>query len=466
MLTQAQDHGPPAAAPAGERFDFAGLRRREFARLDARRHCYLDYTGSALYGASQVRAHMRLLRRGLFGNPHSESSTARASTAVIERARDAVLRFLDVDASSHVVCFCANASAAIKLVAESYAFGPRRQLLLTADNHNSVNGIREYARAAGAPLRILPVDAGLTLERPREALAECARDGAGLFAFPAQSNFSGVRHPLSLVGRARALGFDVLLDCAAFIPSHPLSLRDCPADFAALSFYKLFGYPTGLGALVMRREAMRKLRRPWFAGGTVRFASVGADLHSLQDDAGGFEDGTPDFLGVAALPAGFALLEEVGMDRLRGHVARLTQVLLDGLAGLRRRSGAPLVRIYGPGNGKARGGAVSFNVLDGHGRALPYAAVETAARRARISVRGGCFCNPGAAEAAFAVAPERLKQCLSRLAGEFTPRRLSACAGSEVGAIRASLGLANNDADVMRLLELVDGFRRSRDAWQ
>jgi selenocysteine lyase/cysteine desulfurase len=89
---------------------------------------------------------------------------------------------------------------------------------------------------------------------------------------------------------------------------------------------------------------------------------------------------------------------------------------------------------------------------------LPYATVEAAAREAGISVRGGCFCNPGAAEAAFGVEPERLKRCLTTLDGEFTPRRLSACAGTEVGAIRASLGLANNDDDVARLLELLVGF--------
>ena len=457
MLSHAT-HRVPDVASARE-FDFAALRRREFARLDAQHHCYLDYTGSALYGASQLRTHMRMLRAGVFGNPHSESGPARASTAIIEQARDAVLRFLDVDAASHVVCFCANASAAIKLVAESYAFGPRRQLLLSADNHNSVNGIREYARAAGATARVLPLDVELALDGPAERLASHARDGGGLFAFPAQSNFSGVRHPLALVKKARELGFGVLLDCAAFIPSHPLSLRDCPADFAALSFYKLFGYPTGLGALVMRREAMARLRRPWFAGGTVSFASVAADLHRLQDGAGGFEDGTPDFLGIAALPAGFALLEEVGMETLRAHVARMTGGLLDGLRGLRHGNGMPLVRIHGPGREKPRGGTVSFSVLDARGRALPHADIETAARRAGISVRGGCFCNPGAAEAAFGVAPLVLKRCLRGLGGGFTPERLSACAGTEVGAVRASLGLANNDRDVARLLELLDGLR-------
>ena len=460
MLTSALEWHPRTAALPDDAFDFAALRRREFARLDEQGHCYLDYTGSALYGASQLRAHARLLESGVFGNPHSESSTARASTRIIDQAREAVLRFLDVDATTHVVCFTANSSAAIKLVAESYPFGARRNLVLSADNHNSVNGIREYARTAGAAVRILPLDTALELHHPEQALRDAARDGPGLLAFPAQSNFSGVRHPLELVRQARALGYDVLLDTAAFAPSHPLSLRECPADFAVLSFYKLFGYPTGLGALVMRRDAMRKLRRPWFAGGTVSYASVQADVHRLQDGAEGFEDGTPDFLGIAALPAGFALLEQVGMARLHERVAALTADLLEHVQRLRHRDGTPLIKLYGPSGVAARGGVVTFNVLDPRGSPLPYARIEAAARDAGISVRGGCFCNPGASEAAFGVEPARLAQCLRTLDGTFTAQRLSACTGTEVGAIRASLGLANNSADVARLVELLAGFGR------
>src|SRR5437763_1812745 len=79
--------------------------------------------------------------------------------------------------SSHDVVFTANTTAAIKLVAESYPFGAEHACVLSIDNHNSVNGIREYARAAGAAIRY--VDLG------RGGLPPISK---GLFAFPAQSN--------------------------------------------------------------------------------------------------------------------------------------------------------------------------------------------------------------------------------------------------------------------------------------
>ncbi len=456
--------------------DFTALRAREFARLDAHGLAYLDYAATALYGASQLSAHHAALARGVFGNPHSESAPSRHSTAVIERTRRQVLAWFDVDESTHDVCFTANASAAIKLVAESYPFGPRAALVLSADNHNSINGVREYARRAGASVCVLPLDPELRLDDPEPRLVDQAAHGGGLFALPAQSNFSGVCHSLALVARARALGFDVLLDVAAFAAGHPLNLRACPADFAVLSFHKLFGYPTSVGALIARRDALARLRRPWFAGGTVAFASVGANLHRLHRDHEGFEDGTPDFLGVAALAPGFALLGEVGMPRLEAHVARLMRYLLDELVALRHANGAPLVRLYGPharrdphdphghlghlgpGGHLDRGGTVTFNLCDTRGEPIPYTAVEARARNSGVALRGGCFCNPGAAEVAFELDAAGLAACLRASGDEYSLTRLAACLGSAVGAVRLSLGLANNRADLERALAVVASF--------
>ena len=416
----------------------AELRTREFGRLDREGLAYLDYTGSALYAASQLKAHHELLSRGVFGNPHSENEPSRASGALIDRARTDVLAFFDADADEYVVCFTANTSAAAKLVAESYRFGRSVTLALSADNHNSINGIREYARRAGSRVEYLPLDADLCLDDPADRLA---RLGGGLFAFPAQSNFSGVKHPLSLIDRAHELGFDVLLDAAAFVPSNRLSLRRHRADFVAVSFYKMLGYPTGVGALIARRESLSRLQRPWFAGGTVDFASVQNDLHRLRDFAEGFEDGTPDFLNIAAVPDGLALLGEVGLDRVQCHVGRLTAVLLGGLldAG---------VEVYGPSDAETRGGTVAFNVPG-----VPYDEVARRARDAGIAVRGGCFCNPGAAEAAFGFDAVAARRCMS--VDGFTVERFARCLGRTVGAVRASVGLANNVEDVLRLMALV-----------
>ena len=108
-------------------------------------------------------------------------------------------------------------SAALRLVGESFPFDAETPLVLTVDNHNTVNGIRAQAAARGAAVRYLPLDRDLRV-RP----FELAPVRNGLFAFPAQSNFSGVQHPLEWVGLAQARGYRVLLDAAAYLPDASL----------------------------------------------------------------------------------------------------------------------------------------------------------------------------------------------------------------------------------------------------
>ncbi|MET0397812.1 MAG: aminotransferase class V-fold PLP-dependent enzyme [Longimicrobiaceae bacterium] len=440
---------------------FCRLRAREFARLDALGQTYLDYTGGALYPESLVSRHAETLRGGVFGNPHSDSPASRASTARVEEARAAVLRHFRADPAEYEVCFTANASGALRLVGEAFPFRPGARLLLAADNHNSVNGLREFARRAGADVRHLPLDGELRLLGAAEALDEPPASAPGLFALPAQSNFSGVRHPAGLAAAARERGWRVLLDAAAAAPSGGLRLGEGGPDFACVSFYKMFGYPTGVGALLARRDALAELRRPWFAGGTVEFVSTRHGTHLLRRGAEGFEDGTLDFLGIAAVPDGLEWLAGVGAERLAAHLGGLTAALLDGLRALRHPGGAPAVRIHGPATTESRGATVAFNLLDPAGRAVDHERVEARARRAGISVRGGCFCNPGAAEHAFGFPAEATRGFLERAAadGFSIPAFRAHLGGAAVGAVRVSLGPANVAEDVRRFLAFLDETR-------
>jgi selenocysteine lyase/cysteine desulfurase len=279
------------------------LRAAEFGYgyLDDGGHVYLDHTGAGLPARAQVRAHAERIAAGPYGNPHSVSPASEASGALVDSARCRVLEHFHADPAEYAVVFTANATGACRLVGEAYPFRPGSRLALTLDNHNSVNGLREYARSRGADTVYIPLEAprlGIDATAMRAVLDSSATSGTGLLAYPAQSNFSGVQHSLDWVARAKAAGWDVLLDAAAYAPANLLDLAAVQPDFVAVSWYKVFGYPTGIGCLVARREALARLRRPWFSGGTIHLASAQGQWHHMADGEAAFEDGTVNYLSI------------------------------------------------------------------------------------------------------------------------------------------------------------------------
>ena len=439
----------------------AALRASEYARLDAQGHVYLDYTGGGLYAESQLREHHALLRHGVFGNPHSTNPTSLAATELAERARAAILDFFNADPAEYTVVFTPNASGALKLVGEAYPFAPGGRYLLSADNHNSVHGIREFAQAGGAQVTYLPLvlpDLRLDAAAVRAGLDHLPRGQRGLFAYPAQSNYSGVQHPLEWIAEAQERGWEVLLDAAAFAPTNRLDLGRWYPDFVPLSCYKLFGYPTGVGCLLARRAALARLHRPWFAGGTINFAAVAVTDHILAEGETAYEDGTINYLGLPAVEIGLRHLADIGVETIQRRVRCLTAWLLAQLAGLRHPAGAPLVRLYGPATTAGRGGTVAFNVLDAAGAIVDFRAIEARANARRISLRTGCFCNPGASEAVRGLTAAELSPVFrdgARVTIDDLCRRWP---GHAIGAVRVSVGIATTPADVAALVQLLREF--------
>jgi selenocysteine lyase/cysteine desulfurase len=396
----------------------------------------------------------------VYGNPHSVNPTSSAATALVEQARSAVLRYFNAPEREYVCIFTPNATGALRLVGESYPFGPTDQFLATFDNHNSVNGIREFAQAKGARTSYVPLEpaelrvADGLLER---YLYDVCPDGHNLFAYPAQSNFSGVKHPLDWIELAHARGWDVIVDCAAFVPTSRLDLSLCKPDFVPISFYKMFGYPTGLGALLARRPALARLRRPWFSGGTVVAANVQGEMVVPLAGHALFEDGTVNYLSIPAVEIGLRHIERIGIDTIAQRVQTLGTWLLHALQQLRHSNGSPAVRVYGPGTWDRRGATIAFNFLHPDGRIIDERFVDVVAAAHQISVRTGCFCNSGAGEVAFSLSRDTLIGATFD-EGMILDDYIRLIGMPTGGAVRASLGLATNFADVYRFMAFATEF--------
>ena len=482
------------------------LRHTEYGYLDEQDHVYLDYTGSGLAARAQHRAHAQRQAEFVLGNPHSVSPTSEIATELVEKTRSRILQHFNASPDEYAVVFTPNATGAARLIGEAYRFSeisssksgrkegimPKPRLILTADNHNSINGLREYARGQGVSTtyvqssmpdlhineQVLLDALGPKMEEatatkfkkavksslkpniigwkkarsmksffskmfcgllnnggnvteadthekggrgdvhntqfthvPHQSRHDHSHD-RGLFAYPAQSNFSGVRHPLRWISEAQERGYDVLLDAAAYLPTSTLDLSEYHPDFVLVSWYKLFGYPTGVGCLIARREALNRLHRPWFSGGTIRAVSVGLDWHApAHRIESKFEDGTVNFQAIPDVYTGleWLMLSDKeggvgGMKVIGTRVSCLTGWFIDSLIVMRHSNGQPLIRLYGPNyclaDGSNRGGTVTFNILDPMGQIIDERIVANEAAAARISLRTGCFCNPGAGEEA------------------------------------------------------------------
>ncbi len=437
------------------------LRKQDYAILDQQGHTYLDFTGSGLYARSQIEAHSNFLMNNVFGNPHSTNPTSQSMTDLVEKVRRSVLDFVHADPQEYICIFTQNASGALKLIGEAFPFEADSQYLLTYDNHNSVNGIREFARARGAKINYIPIalpEMRINAEELECKLTLINNSSPNLFAYPAQSNFSGVQHSLDWINKARNLGWSVLLDAAAFIPTNQLDLSKVHPDFVVCSFYKLFGYPTGVGALIARREALSKLKRPWFAGGTITVASVQSDRYYLHLGSEGFEDGTLNFLTLPAIEMGLNHIRSIGYEQIHQRVMDLTAWLIQKLSQLRHDSNLPLVKIYGPLESNARGATLAMNFFDQNGHFIDHKKIETAANKQKISIRTGCFCNPGDGELALGLSENELTTCFStKERMEYEDFR-SCLDDKSTGAVRISLGFVSNFTDVYKFVSLCQTF--------
>ncbi|MBW8198266.1 aminotransferase class V-fold PLP-dependent enzyme [Flagellimonas abyssi] len=437
---------------------FNRLRAKNYERLDRDGHVYLDYTGGSLYASSQLNEHMELLASNTFGNPHSSNPTSELSTNLVEEARDAIISFFK--AHDYYCVFTPNASGALKIVGECYPFENDGHFLLLADNHNSVNGIREYCKNAGGVNEYVPmnrIDLGVSRDKLFNSLKNSSRTSK-LFAYPAQSNVSGIKHDLQWISTAQSYGWDVLLDAAAFAPTSPLDLTKHSPNFVAVSFYKMFGYPTGLGCLLIKKSSFGKLQKKWFAGGTVNLASAMTPHHFLMDNHERFEDGTLNYLDIPALKIGLDYLKSIGMKRLNERVGSLMEYIFYRLKDLTHSNGAPQLEIFGHPKRLNTGGTMSMCFKNPDGSKIDFHQIEEMANDRNISLRSGCFCNPGLDETINCMNTNEIDQYFkSRVSGNY----LDMIDFLQVmrGSIRISVGIATNRDDLDAFVSLVRGLK-------
>lgn len=411
------------------------------------------------------------LTSNLFGNPHSMSLSSQLSTQRADDIRVRVLRFFNADPNEFDLVFVANATAGIKLVAESmrdcenggFWYGYH------IDSHTSLVGVRELAQM------------GYQCFQSEEEMELLIRDmtgnqpkAPGLIAYPAQSNLTGRRLPIrwceQIQSAAAQSGRDAytLLDAASLVATSPLdlSLSSSAPDFTALSFYKIFGFPD-LGALIVRKSAAPVFdKRKYFGGGTVNMViAMGEQWHAKKETSihERLEDGTLPFHSIIALDAAMNTHERLygSMSNIASHTGFLAKQLHDRLSSLTHFNEAKVCQIYQSnpsayGNPQIQGPIIAFNLCNSHGEWVPKTEVEKLATVQNIQMRTGSLCNPGGTASSLGWTGPELRRHYST--GLRCGDSHDVLNGRPTGILRVSLGAMTNMRDVDSLINFIDEF--------
>ena len=425
----------------------------------------------------------RDLEKHIFGNPHSHSPSSVLSTQRVEQARSEALAFFQADPAHFDLIFVANATAAVKLVAEGlvdYAAHMNKKVWYGyhAAAHTSLVGVRELVAGGSRCFR----DDQEVEDWFSEGNSKCTGRGdvVNLFAYPAQSNMNGRRLPLSWTGRIRNAANEsggetfTLLDAAALLTTAPLDLSDHAnaPDFIALSFYKIFGFPD-LGALLVRRRSGHVLtQRRYFGGGTVDMVINGHleenYWHALKQEIlhEALEDGTPPFHSIIALSHSIDVHRRIykSMFDVSSHTSRLVALLFNELSSLRYANGAQLCEIYKDarstyGDPKTQGPTIALNVRTPDGKFVGKSSVERLAIEQGIHLRTGGVCNPGGIAAALHLSSQELRDNFEE--GLRCGNGIDELNGKPTGIIRISLGAMSSIEDVKRTVKFFADFTGS-----
>ncbi|KAF5730824.1 molybdenum cofactor sulfurase [Tripterygium wilfordii] len=468
------------------------IRATEFKRLQ-NGTVYLDHAGATLYSELQMEAILKDLTSSVYGNPHSQSDSSLATSDIVREARQQVLEYFNASPKDYKCIFTSGATAALKLVGEAFPWDHRSCFMYTMENHNSVLGIREYALSQGAAAFAIDIEEELhhsgicdahsvkmsqhPVQRRKDARS-LERDPTGtsfnLFAFPSECNFSGLRFKPELVkiikedskklleSSAFSRGcWMILIDAAKGCATKPLDLSKCPADFVVISFYKLFGYPTGLGALIVRSDVSKLLKKKYFGGGTV--AAAFADMDYVKRREGVeecFEDGTISFLNIASIRYGFKILNSLTISAIARHTASLASYVKKTLLALKHENGASVCTLYGSHPLKVfhdeSGPVVSFNLKRPDGSWVGYREVEKLASLSKIHLRTGCFCNPGACAKYIGLSHSELRSNIE--AGHVCWDDNDLIHGKPTGAARISFGYMSTYEDAKKFIDFITSF--------
>jgi len=378
---------------------------------------YLDSAATALKPRSVIDAVCSVWEKDCANIHRGVHLLSQRATERYEAARKRIGAFIGATDPREVI-FLRGATEGVNLVAASYAMprlGPGDEIVITGlEHHANIVPWQVVRDRTGATLKVIPVaDNGeVTLKAVEETLSPRTK----IVAVAQVSNALGTILPIAeIVERAHAVGAVILVDGAQGAPHLPIDVKALDIDFYVFSGHKVYG-PDGTGVLYAKRALLEGMP-PYQTGGDM-ILSVSFEETLYNELPSRFEAGTPNISGAVGLGAAVEYLQGIGFDYLVEHEQSLLEF---GRSQLTKLPGLRLI-----GTAEKKVGVLSF-VLDG----IHPHDIGTVLDSRGIAVRTGHHCA---------------QPVIERMGVPAT--------------VRASLGLYNNEED---LLALVDGVKHVQE---
>ena len=433
-------------------------------------HIYFDNASSILYSNKLLNnIEEKEKEINYYSNPHSLNNSSQLTNTKIELIRTKVLKYINADPTIYTCVFTGGTTDSLKKIGEYFNWNINSNYIYTVDNHTSVIGIREYALNKGSNVTVIDfinnnIDELSILFRQESKLNNNNnnnnnnKEKINLFSMPAESNFSGKKYKKEYINLIKEKYGDTLFlyDTAKYASSNNLDISDNIIDFCVLSFYKIFGYPTGLGALIIKKDCIKHLNKNYFGGGTVSVLSTNNDYFISNNHFNSWmEDGSPNYLSIISLEQN--LNSKINND----YISKLTYDFYNKIRNYKYSNGNNVFILYDIPLDynytkfcKNHGSIITFNILKENGDYFGYKEFEEICVLNNISVRTGCLCNTGACHKNLNINFDDLQSNLLR--GHSCSQSIDIIDGKPTGVIRVSFGSMNTINEIDLFLEFIN----------
>ena len=256
---------------------------------------YLDHAGATLPSQKQLQDIFEFIAKNTMANPHSNGPLGDRSCQEISRCRELILDHFGADSDEYSVVFTSGSTAALKLVGECFPWSKDSCFCYPFNSHTSLLGIREFApNSFCIPSNKFPrcPERFPAYHESTDETKSPFHGSYSLLALPGECNFAGTKVRPSEASSLfenistewlNSMDSDItttrskdnedcsmkwlwMLDASKLAATSPIDLTADYEEhnrphFMCVSFYKMFGYPTGIGALLIKKSVSVLLQK-------------------------------------------------------------------------------------------------------------------------------------------------------------------------------------------------------------